>query len=248
MKMKYTLAAMALTSLVSDAALTTIVGYDADPDADLGTAAPNPSTQGWTNLATDQLSTPDNTGWRLDDVSASQNPRNTYSISGADLTNMYNSGWEMNANVRFQSGGGFFGWGTTTGADPGWGLAARERVGIAMSATGSDVTFAQLGTSNAFTVVGALANYVDVRIVGEATTQNFEVFINGESRWTSTISAGSSNSSSDNTMQFASGSTGGTGRQIDYADISLSYGVVPEPSSTALLGIGGLALILRRRK
>ena len=31
-------------------------------------------------------------------------------------------------------------------------------------------------------------------------------------------------------------------------DVSLSVDTVPEPSSTALLGLGGLALILRRRK
>ncbi len=53
--------------------------------------------------------------------------------------------------------------------------------------------------------------------------------------------------------------TGSAGEQINvriaaeagtvYADnVSLSFDTVPEPSTTALLGLGGLALILRRRK
>jgi hypothetical protein len=41
---------------------------------------------------------------------------------------------------------------------------------------------------------------------------------------------------------------------IEFADVTIyaagdsPFAVVPEPSSTALLGLGGLALILRRRK
>ena len=38
------------------------------------------------------------------------------------------------------------------------------------------------------------------------------------------------------------------GAQFLLDDVSLDYTVVPEPSSAALLGLGGLALILRRRK
>lgn len=41
------------------------------------------------------------------------------------------------------------------------------------------------------------------------------------------------------------GTTGGTYRHLD---MNFQFTVVPEPSSTALLGLGGLALALRRRK
>jgi hypothetical protein len=40
----------------------------------------------------------------------------------------------------------------------------------------------------------------------------------------------------------------GSGVQSTYDNISLTAVAVPEPSTTALLGLGGLALILRRRK
>lgn len=40
---------------------------------------------------------------------------------------------------------------------------------------------------------------------------------------------------------------GAAGDQAIFDDVALSYVPVPEPSSTALLGLGGLALILRRR-
>lgn len=41
---------------------------------------------------------------------------------------------------------------------------------------------------------------------------------------------------------------GGGARGLEVADVNFSVTTIPEPSSTALLGLGGLALILRRRK
>ncbi|MBT8044766.1 MAG: PEP-CTERM sorting domain-containing protein [Verrucomicrobiae bacterium] len=43
------------------------------------------------------------------------------------------------------------------------------------------------------------------------------------------------------------GSSGSSDR-IEFNDVRLDTAVVPEPTTTALLGLGGLALILRRRK
>lgn len=46
-----------------------------------------------------------------------------------------------------------------------------------------------------------------------------------------------------------SAAAGQAGTNDGYVDlVTFSTTVVPEPSSTALLGLGGLALILRRRK
>ncbi|MGB0774832.1 MAG: PEP-CTERM sorting domain-containing protein, partial [Akkermansiaceae bacterium] len=46
-----------------------------------------------------------------------------------------------------------------------------------------------------------------------------------------------------------SAAAGSAGSNDGYADlVSFSTTAVPEPSSTALLGLGGLALIMRRRK
>jgi hypothetical protein len=58
----------------------------------------------------------------------------------------------------------------------------------------------------------------------------------------------------DGSLTAASGAAGTAGAQnlawINANDglITLSFDAVPEPSTTALLGLGGLALILRRRK
>jgi hypothetical protein len=41
---------------------------------------------------------------------------------------------------------------------------------------------------------------------------------------------------------------GAAGGSVFVDDVSLSFDTVPEPTTTALLGLGGLALILRRRK
>jgi len=56
-------------------------------------------------------------------------------------------------------------------------------------------------------------------------------------------------------MQFVIGTFGATGAgtlqrrsDFDNMQIDVTFTPVPEPSSTALLGLGGLALILRRRK
>lgn len=47
------------------------------------------------------------------------------------------------------------------------------------------------------------------------------------------------------TVKYA---TGGDGFRVRAIDFSVTVDVIPEPSSSALLGLGGLALILRRRK
>ena len=49
-------------------------------------------------------------------------------------------------------------------------------------------------------------------------------------------------------LRFDSFAFGTTADRATITDAQLSAAVVPEPSSTALLGLGGLALILRRRR
>jgi hypothetical protein len=49
-------------------------------------------------------------------------------------------------------------------------------------------------------------------------------------------------------LAFSGGTGSGGGHHLFVDNIAVSGDLVPEPSSAALLGLGGLALILRRRK
>jgi hypothetical protein len=49
------------------------------------------------------------------------------------------------------------------------------------------------------------------------------------------------------TSKLSGSTTAGANQRIGFAEVAFTR-VVPEPSSTALLGLGGLALILRRRR
>lgn len=50
------------------------------------------------------------------------------------------------------------------------------------------------------------------------------------------------------TLRFEENSTNSSSRDPFLDAVSVSVTAVPEPSSVALLGLGGLTLILRRRK
>jgi len=94
------------------------------------------------------------------------------------------------------------------------------------------------------------------------TTQTFTLTVNADGSAsfglsggtnpaeTGTLSAGELSAlfddSADGEYHFAVYSQGNSGLQI--SSVSIDAVAVPEPSSTALLGLGGLALILRRRK
>lgn len=64
------------------------------------------------------------------------------------------------------------------------------------------------------------------------------------------LDAGASDTSGQLTAStlFIDHTAGGAGTRSGVAGIIITSSTVPEPSSTALLGLGGLALILRRRK
>lgn len=75
---------------------------------------------------------------------------------------------------------------------------------------------------------------------GTSTTGNVTSF--ASNTFTESITGASS-------VKFEFRLDGVTGNgNIHFNDIQINGAVVPEPSSTALLGLGGLALILRRRK
>ena len=81
---------------------------------------------------------------------------------------------------------------------------------------------------------------------GSITTQNPTT---GDSSHTTPLSRTGLVNGETVTIKFGlRDGSGGNGKTYTLDNLNLNGTVVPEPSSTALLGLGGLALILRRRK
>ncbi len=88
----------------------------------------------------------------------------------------------------------------------------------------------------------------EVSIVGTASGNKtqFEIFLDGVSKFTKTTIDDTIGSSLD-VISFG-GNAGQANRSFDGGIDEFTVFGVPEPSSAALFGLGGLALILRRRK
>lgn len=83
-----------------------------------------------------------------------------------------------------------------------------------------------------------------------ATGTNAAPALGFDSIWTYELVVGSGSSLIGNNLTFAIDTSGAIAPQENMAvdQVDISFVAVPEPSSAALLGLGGLALILRRRK
>ena len=66
--------------------------------------------------------------------------------------------------------------------------------------------------------------------------------------WTFTYNVGAGNAAIGNNLDLALTAGGGAAGNAGIDHVEIDFVPVPEPSSVALLGLGGLALILRRRK
>ena len=82
-------------------------------------------------------------------------------------------------------------------------------------------------------------------VLNNTTPVNGAGASDGIENWVSTFTTGASPAGLGQSLRIE---IVGSGVQSLYDNVSLTYETVPEPSTTALLGLGGLALILRRRK
>ena len=89
---------------------------------------------------------------------------------------------------------------------------------------------------------GEIRVYVDGSEVISDTTASFDAFTVAEVRF------GKERSSAGRQFQGSADEIAIWNSALAPAQVRAQHGAVPEPSSSALLGLGGLALLLRRRK
>lgn len=206
--------------------------YDADAGSPASAGAiESPSAQGWTEAGTgsgvvvEGVVTGGTNAWRISDDASGLNPTNTQSLSAAQLTEMYLGGWEFEMVVRAVrgDGGGFGAWGVSLGNDPGWGLTGRERVGFGISYIVATDALKVSPTHGSPVTLGAgsAADFHTIRCVGAPLSSQYEFFLDGISQGTFDIKDGSSNANYDDVTRFASGSTGGTGRETEWHSVQL---------------------------
>jgi len=160
----------------------------------------------------------------------------TFTTSGGTIT------FDLNITAL---NGGIIGQDLGFGVDGGSaakGLDNNDNSGPLESMTFAISNFTNLGTGETLEILGVSVLFAD--------TSEFYTINGGSSTLFSANSTGGNPaefiSVSGTAVTFGAGSGASTAFAID--GITVGVVAVPEPSSTALLGLGGLALILRRRR
>jgi hypothetical protein len=112
--------------------------------------------------------------------------------------------------------------GTSLPASPGWtGAGATASIALGTVISSGSVDISSSGNTLTFASNTPFESYIGS---GAGSSLNFSIMLQGED---------------DVDQQFG---------RFSSPSLTVDFTAVPEPSSTALLGLGGLALILRRRK
>ena len=128
---------------------------------------------------------------------------------------------------------------TSTGTSDGDELAAGDyTINFIAAKTGS-------GSANTLTIEAFAWNGATATSLGDAT--NITVGSWSAASHQFSVAGGSALIGQDLQLVFSSSPTGDNG-WMGFDTITADFTAVPEPTTTALLGLGGLALILRRRK
>jgi hypothetical protein len=242
------------------------VTYDAGPEGG-GPADLDPVLQGWvetevndgSDVPADQnvfFLQPDGfTGFNATQLNdqhgntPTDNPGYNFFLTNADFTNMLNNGWEYFARFRPEQGGGFSGWGWSAANDV-WGAGGRDRFGISVGLDSTDPTAVSIATQDGYSTVLAADSaeeFHTVRAVGIPGGSTYNLFIDGTDVGAiQDLLQGTSNSASDDRVLWQSGSSGGTGRVVNWNHVSLTF--VPEPSTLLLCGLGLIGVIGARRR
>ena len=272
MKLKYTIAALAATTLAANAAV--VVSYDASTGSPANAAAivgPETVAGGSWGVTDPSLIASDvregvieggKAAWRIMDGTGNNNPGYQQTVT-THYQDMYDNGFTLTWRMRLGDAGTDFGTGAASGAFAfigadntntvgNYALPGDRRVGASVFETAIGEYSIDPQVVGPVNITGiSTATYVRIEIVNDALglTGSFNVYNDDTNALISSQAYtgwANSNTSGDDNAGFMSGSSGGDNREQFTREFSVVS--VPEPSSAALLGLGGLALILRRRK
>jgi sialidase-1 len=210
--------------------------YDAD-EGNPATAIDieSPTDQGWAEegsgggVVLEGVVDGGTNAWRISDGSTGLNPAYNLSLSATQLEQMYQNGWQFELRARAVQGGGFGAWGVTAANDPGWGLTGSERVGFGVDSVVENDAFQVTPTHGGVVtlVAGSASTFHTIRAVGAPLSSQYEFFVDGVSYGFFDIKDGGSNANFDDVVRFASGSTGGSGREVEWNLVCLEANQPP---------------------
>lgn len=259
MKMKYTLAAFAVSTIGTHAAIT-LTGdsstFDYKYEMDTNPGAQNLDALGaedWFNGTSGGFTKPPVSGGFANSNQGTSEIllRGDFNAGGAGsvwrelVSGGAASDWTLEVSVAKVSG---------TQGSAGWFGIATANLGESNSSalTIMDDRIRLTGGSDYLVGSDFTTGFQTIRVAHDAADNSYYYWVNGTLLNTdlSTAIAGTNGNGFVNNTFIGdySGSLAGEW-QIDYVRIDTdAIAAVPEPSSAALLGLGGLALILRRRK
>ena len=224
------------------------------------TDVPHPSTEGWTETgAAASGPTPNVTlagvtdggtrGWRIQDDSSTNNPGYYQSLTAAKYESMFDMGWAFRAKVKVVAGEGLAFWSVSSANAPaGWHVAggAGNMNGFQVDRVNGDQFQVKLLQNPATPIVnlgaGSANDFHNLELLGRAGSNVFDFLVDGQIRFSTTISDAAGMEGFENRAMFNSGDTAGTGRNVLWNEVSLI--VAPEPNMLSLAGTGLLTLVV----
>lgn len=267
--MKFCSSILALVvSLTSTASASIIAQYSA-AQGNPATAGDitGPLAQGW-NIGTvetdfDAAATDVQTGvfeggqaaWQNLDGDGNQNPGYAFTLTSSNYQQMWDNGWTMTATLSLKQGGHFFAWGADeTNTVGNFGFTGNARAGFSVGVDGNDLTINPQG-GTPLSVVEGVSNNTYVRIVVDGAPQSSSYMMTVFDDDANTIlgtqtidNFANGNNNNDDNFAIQSGSSGGDFREVYIRELRLEDGVIPEPSSVLLLGLGGFLFVSRRKR